>query len=266
MFFDKERLETIIREGTKIVEKEPPLLRLDFQDTLVVGDTHGDYTSTKKAIEYSLENNLPIIFLGDYVDRGPQQIENITYLMEAKVERPNSVFLLRGNHESITMNLSYGFFDVVARQLGRGWYEKFAEFFKNLPYAVLLREKVLLLHGGIPEGVKSIREFEHIPKGEEDPSDAVAFQIVWNDPDEFGEGFSPSPRGGGARLYGYDVFNRFMQENNLCLLVRSHEPQPLGYRFIFNNKLLTVFSCRYYNLPPKAARISDCKAEIIDIE
>ncbi len=258
MFPDKERLTRVLSEASEVLSKEPPLLRLDFQQVLVVGDTHGDYISTKNALAYAFENSLPIVFLGDYVDRGPQQIENITALLEAKLENPARVFLLRGNHETPTMNMYYGFYDVVTRELGREWYGRFVECFKHMPYVANLRKEILMLHGGLPQEAKKLEDLERANKGVEEPEDTLTLQIMWNDPDEYVEGFAPSPRGGDARLFGRDVLLEFMKNNGLCLMVRSHEPKPEGYEFLFDGLLLTVFSCRYYRIKPKAALVEDC--------
>jgi len=40
-----------------------------------------------------------IVFLGDYVDRGDFSEENIQYLLSLKLEHPDEIFLLAGNHE-----------------------------------------------------------------------------------------------------------------------------------------------------------------------
>lgn len=47
----------------------------------------------------------------DYVDRGKRSLETICLLMCYKVKYPNNFFLLRGNHESASINKMYGFYD-----------------------------------------------------------------------------------------------------------------------------------------------------------
>ena len=52
-----------------------------------------------------------MLFLGDYVDRGLYGVEVMAYLMAIKLENPDTVFLLRGNHETREMTTFYNFRD-----------------------------------------------------------------------------------------------------------------------------------------------------------
>ncbi|EPY21124.1 protein phosphatase [Strigomonas culicis] len=60
---------------------------------------------------------LRFLFLGDYVDRGPRSVEVIILLLVLKLEYPNHVFLLRGNHEEAQTSRTYGFFEECRAKL-----------------------------------------------------------------------------------------------------------------------------------------------------
>ncbi|CAN0356786.1 unnamed protein product, partial [Laminaria digitata] len=47
----------------------------------------------------------------DYVDRGKRSLETICLLMCYKVKYPQNFFIMRGNHESASINKMYGFYD-----------------------------------------------------------------------------------------------------------------------------------------------------------
>ena len=51
-----------------------------------------------------------------------------------------------------------------------------------------------------------------------------------------------------------------MNNNNISLIIRSHFPYPEGYRLLFNEKILSIFSTPNYggkNNPAIIARIFD---------
>eukprot|EP00001_Collodictyon_triciliatum_P085560 15109_6 len=48
-----------------------------------------------------------LVFLGDYVDRGPKSFEIVTIVSALKLKYPSRVHLLRGNHECAEMSVSY---------------------------------------------------------------------------------------------------------------------------------------------------------------
>ena len=213
----------------------------------VVGDLHGqfyDLLNIFKINGYPDEEN-SYLFNGDYVDRGVFSVECITTLMCFKILYPNNVFLARGNHENRNMNKMYGFEAEVADKYGKEIYECFVELFNTLPLGHILNKKVFVVHGGLfsKDGVK-IEELKKINRFREIPEEGLMSEMLWSDPcKEMGR--MPSKRGVGMS-FGPDVAERFLNENNLDLLIRSHEVKQEGYEVEPGDKVITVFSAPNY--------------------
>ncbi|MEM2373821.1 MAG: metallophosphoesterase, partial [Thermoproteota archaeon] len=90
----------ILDKVKPIFEKEPSLIKVKTKKAVFIGDTHGDFESSKYVFDNFDPKQYTLIFLGDYVDRGPQQLKNVTFLFQKKLETPDKVILLRGNHET----------------------------------------------------------------------------------------------------------------------------------------------------------------------
>ncbi len=69
------------------------------QKLFAIGDIHGQYKAMIKLIDQAGIDiiNDKVIFLGDYIDRGPKSFEVIEYL----INRPKNAIFLYGNHESM---------------------------------------------------------------------------------------------------------------------------------------------------------------------
>ena len=74
-----------------------------------VGDIHGCYDKLMALMEkmdIDFESDT-LVFLGDYIDRGPQSFEVVAYLADLKQRYANTIFL-KGNHEEMLEKYLFG--------------------------------------------------------------------------------------------------------------------------------------------------------------
>ena len=254
-YMDKLNLLKMISKTKSIFGKyEEAIINVNIPEDsnfTVVGDLHGqfyDLLNIFKINGYPSEDN-QYLFNGDFVDRGIFSIETITTLMAFKILYPNHFFMNRGNHEDVEMNSRYGFESETIDKYDIDVFDCFSEFFKFLPLGHVLNKKVLVLHGGLfsKEDV-TIKELKKIDRYIEVPYTGLMCDLLWSDPRNQ-IGLSPSDRGAGV-LFGQDVTEKFLSDNNLELLIRSHEVKSEGYEIEHGGMLITLFSapnyCDYY--------------------
>ena len=90
-----------------------------------------------------------MLFIGDYVDRGKQSIETVCLMLAFKCKYPENFFMLRGNHESQSINRMYGFYDEVKRRYSVKVWKEFGLVFNVLPASAVVDDRILCMHGGL---------------------------------------------------------------------------------------------------------------------
>jgi serine/threonine protein phosphatase 1 len=75
--------------------------------TIAIGDIHGDVEALDLVIGKlpALDEGDTLVFLGDYVDRGPRSADVIARLRELEGSGPARVIALRGNHEDAWLKI-----------------------------------------------------------------------------------------------------------------------------------------------------------------
>eukprot|EP00958_Prasinococcus_capsulatus_P019287 scaffold2357_cov399-Prasinococcus_capsulatus_cf.AAC.21 len=254
-FKDEKRLHRrycfrLLEICQEILDKLPPLVYADFPEGgqfTVCGDIHGQYYDLMNifALNGLPSEENPYLFNGDFVDRGSFSTECIFTLIAFKCLYPNHFHMTRGNHETINMNKIYGFDGEVRGKYSEELAKAFPRFFCSLPLSIIINRKAMVVHGGLfsKDGVK-LSDIEKIDRFREPPDEGLMCELLWSDPQPQ-PGRAPSKRGVGVG-FGPDVTANFLADNDLDLLIRSHEVKEEGYEVTHNGKCITVFSAPNY--------------------
>ncbi|MCK4650566.1 serine/threonine protein phosphatase [Candidatus Babeliales bacterium] len=231
---------------------------------IIIGDLHGSLWSliricwtlvALKILDNNFKTKYPIIFLGDYVDRGPCGIE-IWYLLSIlKTVNNNKIILIRGNHESSYLNSmpphSGGFTNELENKFPKD-VTYFSHFMKSI-YTVLPVNTYLnfngnyisFRHGGINPFDKNIKTFlnqkdkkfrkintsEFITYKNQNYygydgynysyfTDGKIPQFTYND---YKIQIKPNDTMKAGFLAGQEGTKKYLTDNNLKLIIRGHQ-------------------------------------------
>jgi hypothetical protein len=200
-------------------------------EVIIHADFHGDVRSLVNMLDsLSRSNYLAdfklakpdtyLLFLGDYTDRGYYGTEVLYTLLRLRLENPDRVFLLRGNHEDISLAARYGFLAEGKAKYGAAFDgKKICRMYDFLPTALFLGSGtnfVQACHGGMEPGYSAAsllaapgaRRFQLLGKLEErkllatqarkfsffDPRSRAVAERYWQDFDPLAPA-APSPVG-----------------------------------------------------------------------
>lgn len=241
----ENEISIICLKSRDVFITQPMLIELDAP-VQICGDIHGQYYDLIRIFEYGgYPPKSNYLFLGDYVDRGCQSLETVCLLLAYKIKYPESIHLLRGNHESASINRIYGFYDECKKRYSLKLWKLFGDCFNCMPVSALVEEKIMCMHGGLSPELLAIDQINKIGRPVEVPDAGMLCDIVWSDPDEEITGWADNERGVSYR-FGADILAQFLTKNDLDLVVRAHQVVEDGYEFFGKKQLVTLFSAPNY--------------------
>jgi serine/threonine protein phosphatase 1 len=142
--------------------------------TFVIGDIHGELSHLKTlwARFPPLEQTDTVVFLGDYVDRGPDSRGVLEFLLTLQDQTPAKLVFLRGNHEDGWLKvLEHGFPEFLLPAQNGTW--AFLRSYRGRP-----------LEGETPND----EDMQLLLSGSFMPSEVVAWmnELLWYYEDEHG--------------------------------------------------------------------------------
>ncbi len=247
-----------LKESADQLAKMPNIVRFSGR-TIFSGDIHGDIDSMLAAFKIAEQHDANIVFLGDVVDRGSHNVECVNLLLARILQEPDRVFFTRGNHEFKGINTKWGFMDSVVEKYPETVYWLYNVVFTQLPIAVLQNDRIFGIHGGISQYSPTLAEIDALAHENRAYRDEL-LDLLWNDPAiEPQKGFEPNNKRKIFLTFGQDVFDDFMQQNNLQLFIRGHNKQKTGYRYFFNDRLISIFTSadHYEDTKPSVVLVED---------
>ncbi|KAL4340657.1 hypothetical protein GQ457_08G021370 [Hibiscus cannabinus] len=258
-FLDSYEVGELCYAAEQIFMQEPTVLQLKAP-VKVFGDLHGQFGDLMRLFdEYGFPSTagdisyIDYLFLGDYVDRGQHSLETITLLLALKIEYPEYVHLIRGNHEAADINALFGFRIECIERMGENdgiWaWTRFNQLFNYLPLSALIDKKIICMHGGIGRSINSVEQIEKLERPiTMDAGSITLMDLLWSDPTENDsvEGLRPNARGPGLVTFGPDRVTDFCKKNKLQLIIRAHECVMDGFERFAQGQLITLFSATNY--------------------
>ncbi|CAK9437113.1 uncharacterized protein LODBEIA_P15360 [Lodderomyces beijingensis] len=251
-YIPESQIEEICTRIIDILIEEANIQQISTPVT-ICGDIHGQLHDLITL--FKMGGSLPqtqYLFLGDFVDRGFYSLESFLLLMAYKLLYPHRIYLIRGNHESRQITTVYGFYDECMRKYGSANVWRYCcEVFDYLSIGAVVgspgssgKEGVFCIHGGLSPDIDTVDQIRIMDRKQEVPHEGGMCDLLWSDPEDVA-GWSISPRGAGF-LFGENEVCKFLHLNDFSLIARAHQLVMEGYREMFDDKLVTVWSAPNY--------------------
>ena len=210
----------------RATNKRRRLVKLEQKGKVVfVGDTHGQCEVTERVLDRYLGTETVLVFLGDYVDRGPRSKDNVDAVVAAQTQFPGHVVMLQGNHEGYRHHTFAG--ADFWREIGEDDFAYYRQLFDNLPLAVSVGD-IIATHAALPS-IAKLEQFNDIENGDEDWNNTV-----WGD---WTDRLYP-PYHDDRPTFSERYFDNVMRRIGKKLLIRSHDPRtPLS---LYMGKCVTL--------------------------
>jgi hypothetical protein len=238
----------------------PPAPSAEYE-LIVLGDLHGCYACLKAALMQTDflakvqahaddPGNTPdtrLVLLGDYIDRGRFSYDGVLRMaMRLFVTVPDSVYVLRGNHEYYLEHEGRILAPVRPAEGMMGlqgvasdaYFREYMQLFEAMPTSLAF-DRFFFVHAGIPRDASLAEKWKDL-SSLNDPD--LRFQMMWSDPSDT-EVVPDELQKAVARFsYGSHQFRSFLARLGCSVMVRGHERAAEGFRTTYDLPEATLFT------------------------
>ncbi len=238
----------------------PPKAGTEYE-LVVLGDLHGCYSCLKAALMQTDflakvqahaddPENTPdtrLVLLGDYIDRGRFSFDGVMRMaMRLFVTVPNSVYVLRGNHEyylehegriRAPVRPAEGMMGLqgVAKD---AYFREYMQLFEALPTSLNF-DRFFFVHAGIPRDASLAEKWKDL-SSLNDPD--LRFQMMWSDPSHTEVVPDELQKAVNRFGYGSHQLRNFLARIGCSVMVRGHERIVEGFRTMYDLPDATLFT------------------------
>lgn len=150
----------------------------------------------------------------------------------------------------------YGFMEECRQKLdddlvsNNSVFRNICDLFEYLPLAATINDKILCIHSGIGDNIKTLDDILNIKKPYNIYETPGALDILWNVPngstikdDYYSNNFTTALR---KRYFDENSVNEFMKNNKISLIIRSHDILESGFEKLYESKIISIFSATNY--------------------
>ena len=247
----------LMEQSSRVMLTQPSLLEINGP-VHVVGDLLGNFLDLLEWLDVAggcaPSPSGSLLFLGDYLGRGPHVLYVICLLMALKVQRPNQVFLLRGWQEISGINRG-GFYYECRKFFNVRLWKRFQHVFDCMPLAALVGGRIFCVHSGLSPCLHNLDVIRNIVRPMQVGDSGVEVDLLNSCPDKdicgwqsfalsICDDFGPDVVEKACRVFGWD------------LIVRSHSVVEQGYEYFGDKQqLLTIVSAAILDFDNNSAML-----------
>lgn len=169
---------------------------------------------------------------------------------------PQQITILRGSHEDEPISKNYGLYYECKAKLGEdpdnqnSIFNQICNLFNYLPLAATINDKILCVHSGIGDNIKSLNDIASIKRPCDIYNNVLVYELLWSTPSIYKETETKTPNTFISKLkncyFNEEKVKEFCSQNKIDMFIRTKDCLSGGFEKIYNNRVLTVFSVPNY--------------------